>query len=127
MSADQQRAQSALAQAEEDAMRVFYKEISGRWGMASTLTLQSSFRRTVPDTLYTAAGMWTVSAQKTSWYTAFLYVRKIILREQVPAGRKEKHGDADSGSEANTESDGKEHPSPASQPYRTDLPGLITY
>jgi hypothetical protein len=77
---------------------------------------------TVVDTLHTAAGARTLSGQKTSSYTAFLYARKIIFREEVPAGRKGSQAkkraqelpetDPDSGSEADTESDGEEHPSP---------------
>jgi hypothetical protein len=76
---------------------------------------------TVLDTLHTAAGARTLSGLKTSSYTAFLYARKIIFREEVPAGTNKKNRaqerelaetDEDPGSEADTESDGEEHPLP---------------
>ncbi|KAA8908207.1 hypothetical protein FN846DRAFT_906274 [Sphaerosporella brunnea] len=48
------------AQDEDEAMRAFYKMLAGNW-----------------DTLHVAAGARTLSGEKTSPYTAFLYKRKI--------------------------------------------------
>ncbi|KAA8895578.1 hypothetical protein FN846DRAFT_894032 [Sphaerosporella brunnea] len=99
MSGEQQPALSA--QAEEDAMRGFYNELSGTLG---------------------ADGARRLSGLKTSTYTAFRYARKIIFREEVPRVRKGNNAgtaadapgreitepevdEDDSGTEGDTESD----------------------
>jgi hypothetical protein len=67
--------------------------------------------------LHTTAGARTLSGQKNSHHTAFLYARKIIFREEVPAGKQQAEEqakrDEDPGSEADTESDGEENPGPS--------------
>jgi hypothetical protein len=98
MSGEQQPALSA--QAEEDAMRGFYKELSGRWGKTLSLQTRSSSDSCTIDTLHSAAGARTPSGLKISPYTAFLYARKIIFREEVPPGRARKGNNAGTAADA---------------------------
>jgi hypothetical protein len=78
---------------------------------------------TTIDTLHSAAGERTLSGLKTSSFTAFLYARKIIFREEVPRARKRNNApgrettepevdEDDSGTEGDTESDAEEGSSP---------------
>lgn len=62
-------------------MRAFNKELSGR-GVRSCLHF-SLLLSSLLDTLHAAAGARTLSGQTTSSYTAFLYTRKMIFREEV--------------------------------------------
>jgi hypothetical protein len=102
-----------------------YKELSGRWGKTLSLQTRSCSDSCTIDTLHSAARARTLSGLKTSSYTAFLYARKIIFREEVPRARKRNNAgtaadapgrettepevdEDDSGTEGDTESDAEE-------------------
>ncbi|KAA8895318.1 hypothetical protein FN846DRAFT_894249 [Sphaerosporella brunnea] len=67
------------AQDEDEAMRAFYKMLAGNWGADVECPAKSQVNTNtgVADTLHVAAGVRTLSGEKTSPYTAFLYKRKI--------------------------------------------------